>query len=94
MRNLITLALFACLSASLCYGHEHTHGHSHEEPSFKYSKEANDANVGDNLHTTDQEDINEETDSQYTWIYALGSTALISAAPVVILFFIPAICII
>ena len=70
-------------------GHEHTHGHSHEEPSFKYSKEANDANVGDNLHTTDQEDINEETDSQYTWIYALGSTALISAAPVVILFFIP-----
>ena len=75
----LVLACFALSSA-----HEHTHGHSHDVPSFKYSKEANDAELGDNSILEDRQNY-----SDYTWLYALGSTALISAAPIVILFFIP-----
>lgn len=89
MHRFILLALILCLYISFCIGHSHDHGHSHDEPSFKYSKEANADNVGDNIAYSESEPLFESQDSEYTWIYALGSTALISAAPVFILFFIP-----
>ena len=83
------------------HGHGHEHGHAHEEePSFKYSREANEAHHG---HSHGKESVtyapphyNEGSDdddeealpfSAMTW--ALLSTLGISLAPVVILFFIP-----
>jgi len=85
------------------HDHGHGHGHAHEEPpSFKYSREANEAHHG---HSHGEESVtyppphyNEGGDdddddepvvpfSVMSW--ALLSTLGISLAPVVILFFIP-----
>ncbi|KAJ8969863.1 hypothetical protein NQ314_001547 [Rhamnusium bicolor] len=66
--------------------HEHSHGEgSHEPPSFKYSKVANEKF---------EEKIKEvpkhsPLTSQELWLHAMGSTLLISAAPFFILFFVP-----
>lgn len=75
-------------------GHSHSHGHSHdhfehshhhtdERPSFKYSRQAND------LHAEETVVKVKSRDTLTLWAEALGSTLLISAAPFVILFFIP-----
>ena len=81
--------LFACISYVIA-GHEHAHsnGHSHdyeEKPSFKYSKQANEP------HSTKTKTRTESrtTSTVTPWAEALGSTLLISAAPFIILFFIP-----
>uniref|UniRef100_A0A1A9WEY0 Protein catecholamines up n=1 Tax=Glossina brevipalpis TaxID=37001 RepID=A0A1A9WEY0_9MUSC len=73
--------------------------HSDESPSFKYSREANklteDVNIlhqchghghhGDHHHSKHNKPI----DMSYVWLYSLGSTLLISAAPFLLLFLIP-----
>lgn len=83
---------------SLCDGHSHSHGpsgaghgHSHdheldENPSFKYSQQAN----------VKPEQSSGSASAQFVkrdvfnlWMEALGSTLLISAAPFFILFFVP-----
>ncbi|XP_075212029.1 zinc transporter catecholamines up [Lycorma delicatula] len=85
----------------LCSGHEHGHGHGHshdhnhpkESPSFKYSRVANEEipiKYSDKLHAHSHEGATKlgNTNLQL-WIHALGSTLLISAAPIVILFLVP-----
>ena len=83
------------------HAHDHGHGHAHEEaPSFKYSREANEAHHGHSHgeesttfpppHYNEGHDDDEDVDAPFkvmTW--ALLSTLGISLAPVVILFFIP-----
>lgn len=83
---------------SLCDGHSHSHGpsgaghgHSHdheidENPSFKYSQQANvkpEQSSGSPSAQTVKRDVFN------LWMEALGSTLLISAAPFFILFFVP-----
>jgi zinc transporter 7 len=88
------------------HGHVHDHGHAHDEepPSFKYSREANQAHHG-HAHSHGEESVthapphynegsddddDDETDVQFSVVtWALLSTVGISLAPVVILFFIP-----
>ena len=86
------------------HAHSH-HGHAHEEPpSFKYTQQANAADNTDAKHTDGHSHSNNIDDNDVTgttgnfktadsgqvlWLYALGSTAMISAAPILILFFIP-----
>lgn len=92
-------------SLHLCVSCHGSHGHSHDEaPSFKYSRQANaepDHHVHPDHH--DHHDHHGHHGSQESkssnplvkksvreiWISALASTALISLAPFVILFFIP-----
>lgn len=63
---------------------DHDHSHSHDEnPSFKYSKQANEP------YSSITRDKIEAHDSTKPWAEALFSTLLISAAPFIILFFIP-----
>ncbi|KAL7632727.1 UNVERIFIED_CONTAM: hypothetical protein RMT77_016928 [Armadillidium vulgare] len=75
------------------HGHsheEHNHGHSHEEPpSFKWSKEANDAYKGTEKKEHRINHENTHNSRPNLWLEALGSTVLISIAPYLILFFIP-----
>lgn len=81
----------------------HTHGHSHDEPpSFKYSKQANE-NFAKSRHSDDHHDHHHHAEDalpkelpkispehrQNMIFKAMGSTLLISAAPFVILFFVP-----
>lgn len=64
------------------------HGHSHDDaPSFKYSREANEANQ--NTHHHEEKEPRKVLDTQTLWINAMGSTLIISAAPFFILFFVP-----
>ena len=79
------------------HAHEH-HGHSHDEPaSFKYSQEANEQGHGhshEHGHGHGHSHLPEggpgvQDTGASLWLWALGSTALISAAPVLILLFIP-----
>lgn len=77
----------------LCSGqiHGHSHGHEHEHepedsPSFKYSKQAN-VKVMEEEHITSSS--LKKRDVTELWIEAFGSTLLISAAPFLILFFVP-----
>lgn len=82
---IIILCTCNCIAG---HGHSHDDGHSHhshENPSFKYSKQANQ------LHEeSSTKPPNPKTRDVFTlWIEALGSTLLISAAPFLILFFIP-----
>lgn len=97
--SFVFLALIICLVKGHGHthdhaGHSHSHGHSHENfehshphtderPSFKYSKKAND------LHAEETVVKVKSRDTLTLWAEALGSTLLISAAPFVILFFIP-----
>ncbi|XP_022198072.2 protein catecholamines up [Nilaparvata lugens] len=69
----------------LCSGHSHSHSHSHDhaDPAFKYSKEANiPKKPSVNVPEVNRFDIQ-------LWTQALGSTLLISAAPLIILFLVP-----
>lgn len=62
--------------------HGQHHGHSHgEDPSFKYSQQAN----ADNSKNSDKRKL----EGFDLWVKALGSTAIISVAPILILLFIP-----
>lgn len=78
-----------CLVISV-NSHSHSHGshshHHHEEinesPSFKYSKEANE-------RIPRNHNEKKIVPTPNIWLYAMGSTLLISAAPVLILFIIP-----
>ena len=72
------------------HAHDHHHGHQHDEPpSFKYSKQANtphekapQAEDKKPIHHGEKEEFD-------VWLTALTSTAVISIAPVFILFLIP-----
>ena len=76
--------------------HDHWHGHSHDQhdhgQGHGHSHDQHDHGHG---HSHDHEDSNagmkaRSRDTGLTlWLLALGSTALISAAPVLILLFIP-----
>lgn len=76
---------------SFCHDH-HDHDHHHHEhdeaPSFKYSKVANE-----NFEATipvEPPKVVKKVEADWTvWRDALGSTFLISAAPFLILFFVP-----
>lgn len=82
--------MISCMTYALA-GHGHTHdhanhGHSHtpdEKPSFKYSKQANEP------YSPVTKAKEESHNAGTPWVEALSSTLLISAAPFVILFFIP-----
>ncbi|GIY20151.1 zinc transporter SLC39A7 [Caerostris darwini] len=85
------LIIFICLfSYVAAHGHTHDGGHSHDEkPSFKYSREANEQFSSD-AHAKTHSPVKPKVREALTlWIEAIGSTLLISAAPFVILFFIP-----
>lgn len=90
-RNLFTPALILMLSVYHCRSHS-DHGHSHDEhPAFKYSRPANEHQEHHHHH---EEKIKSKTvkvplDTQELWLYAMGSTLLISAAPFFLLFVIP-----
>lgn len=83
------ILLFACTTYAVAgHGHAHDHSHSHGDdvkPSFKYTKEANEP-YSSNTETKTE---SRTTSNATPWVEALGSTILISAAPFVILFFIP-----
>lgn len=82
---LINLLLVAC------HSHDHAH-HSHEEPpSFKYSKAANENFQPKHSHPVrhEEERITRTLDINTLWLHAVSSTLLISAAPFLILFFVP-----
>lgn len=65
----------------LCNAHNEHHHHSHgESPSFKYSKQANEPY---------KQKVDHHEEDWSVWTQALGSTLLISAAPFLILFFVP-----
>lgn len=79
------------------HGHSHDQGHNHEHeeaPSFKYSRQANEESEA-HSHQHHHHEIpkaSEEpipVESFNIWLYALSSTALISSAPPLILYFIP-----
>lgn len=79
---LLFLNLFNfCIGHGHVHDHDHDHDHhnSHEVPSFKYSKEANEA------YSKPQK----TNASWMLWAEALASTFFISAAPFLILFFVP-----
>lgn len=65
--------------------HSHSHSQHEESPSFKYSKEANDKHSHHHHHHEEKRIV----PTPNVWLYAMGSTLLISAAPVVILFVVP-----
>lgn len=86
------------VSCQVHHHHEHDHhGHSHdhpeEPPSFKYSQAANEHYQ--QHHHAKKEKIAEDRRKHVPltgsdlWMYAMGSTLLISAAPFFILFFVP-----
>ncbi|XP_035220383.1 protein catecholamines up-like [Stegodyphus dumicola] len=86
---LIFISLFTFIAS-----HEHSHdgGHSHthdEKPSFKYSKQANEPYASDEVETSHMSSKIKTRSAMTLWSLSLGSTLLISAAPFVILFFIP-----
>ncbi|GFQ81451.1 zinc transporter SLC39A7 [Trichonephila clavata] len=78
------LIIFICsISIVAAHGHTHDGGHSHDEkPSFKYSRQANEPY--EQIHTKVK-----SREPLTLWVEAIGSTLLISAAPFIILFFIP-----
>ncbi|CAL1296546.1 unnamed protein product [Larinioides sclopetarius] len=90
--KLKTFIIFLCLfSYAAAHGHSHDdEGHSHgENPSFKYSKQANEQ-YSSHSHSETRIPVKPKIREPLTlWIEAIGSTLLISAAPFIILFFIP-----
>ncbi|XP_055925857.1 zinc transporter Slc39a7-like [Argiope bruennichi] len=83
--------IFICLfSYATAHGHTHDEGHSHgENPSFKYSRQANEP-YAPHSHSETKIPVKPKTREPLTlWVEAIGSTLLISAAPFIILFFIP-----
>uniref|UniRef100_A0A1L8E7R4 Putative zinc transporter n=1 Tax=Haematobia irritans TaxID=7368 RepID=A0A1L8E7R4_HAEIR len=67
------------LSSVVCHG-------SHEKPSFKYSREANDDEFLKNRVGSSKPD---NLNLDMVWMYSLSSTLLVSAAPFLLLFIIP-----
>ncbi|KAM7354636.1 zinc transporter catecholamines up [Cochliomyia hominivorax] len=63
--------------------------HDHESPSHKYSRGANE-NFQKNTHVHNKhDDVNNKADINDIWLYSIGSTLLISAAPFLLLHIIP-----
>ncbi|KAI4464258.1 zinc transporter slc39a7 histidine-rich membrane protein ke4 [Holotrichia oblita] len=95
----LSCVIYSVFSQAHHHHHEHDHhGHSHdhpkESPSFKYSQAANEK-FQDEQHSH-QRAKHQDDRKRYTpltgtdlWVYAMGSTLLISAAPFFILFFVP-----
>lgn len=90
------ILVLSCLAVlfTICHCHGGHHGHSHDEaPSFKYSRAANEKDDhhghSHGQHKATHENKREATADSNLWIHAMGSTLLISAAPFVILFFVP-----
>ncbi|KAF5298432.1 hypothetical protein FQR65_LT01210 [Abscondita terminalis] len=81
--SFLFVAAVSAHSHSHGHGHDHhdDHHHSHEPPSFKYSKEANEK-----LRQHGEKKV---VPTPNIWLYAMGSTLFISAAPVFILFVVP-----
>lgn len=93
---LLSFSIYSCKS-------ELDHGHSHDEhPAFKYSRSANEhlEKEDDHHHHHHHDHHHHEEElkpktakipltSQELWLYAMGSTLLISAAPFFLLFVIP-----
>lgn len=85
------------------HGHDLHHGHAHEHetdepPSFRYSRQANEAAAKKASVPPPQEPVKKSSPSlpasgeksvQDMWLYALLSTLGISVAPFLILFFVP-----
>lgn len=84
MRFWLYLLSVSC-SLLLAKGHDH----DHQEPaSFKYSKEAN-LNHAHEHHDHHHHKEKPSIDTSEIWLYAMGSTLLISAAPIALLFVVP-----
>ncbi|KAF2878746.1 hypothetical protein ILUMI_27421 [Ignelater luminosus] len=89
--------IWCTLLISSCRTHSHSHSHhdhdSHEPPSFKYSREANERAHHQAQHSAkhvhEEHKQSKQASNNDIWLYAMGSTLLISAAPVVILFVVP-----
>ncbi|XP_060517362.1 protein catecholamines up-like [Cylas formicarius] len=102
-RNYVILVfLLFIFHIKLTKSHGHSHGsqqHEHDDfesnPAFKYSKAANEINLKrgseeENSSKSPQNKHNtQRADSDQLWLYAMGSTLLISAAPFFILFLLP-----
>ncbi|XP_013113966.2 protein catecholamines up [Stomoxys calcitrans] len=83
--------IFVC---ALLVSATYSHLHAHENPSFKYSREANEHHHGkhgesaSHTHRHHHEE-KPQIDMNDVWLYSMGSTLLISAAPFLLLFVIP-----
>lgn len=94
---LLSILIFGCVQWCKAHGHTHdgdSHGHSHDEPpSFKYSKAANEPEIHhkehDHEHHHAERKVLSDDEKYHLWSYAMGSTLLISAAPYLILYFVP-----
>lgn len=97
IRLILTLVFFFTILFSLplvcghghSHDHDHSHGHSEEAPSFKYSKQANEAFQEENTKESHQKHKEDNEISSDRWLEAMGSTLLISITPYLILFIIP-----
>lgn len=92
VKSIVLVAFILCLTAVTVSSHGQ-HGHSHdsnEAPSFKYSRSANE-HFAEEPHTHKEPPKTKQPplSSQDLWLYAMGSTLLISAAPFFILFLVP-----
>lgn len=93
--KVIILFLLSNILLVSCHSHDDLHHHSHDEsPSFKYSKEANERFQQESSRpqkppVAKHEHITRTVDINSLWLHAMGSTLLISAAPFLILFFVP-----
>ncbi|KAK9870403.1 hypothetical protein WA026_007972 [Henosepilachna vigintioctopunctata] len=90
----LLLCSILLLLVSFCTPHGHSHDdHYHdEEPAhFKYSKAANEEfqKSQESIHHTHSKRTGPVLNVTNLWLYALGSTVLISAAPFFILFLVP-----
>lgn len=72
------------------HDHDHDHEHPHEPPSYKYSRSANEhpSQKPPTVKAPTQK-APEPAQQDDIWLYAMGSTILISAAPFFILYFVP-----
>lgn len=90
----IIFILVLTYTLASCHSHDDLH-HSHDEsPSFKYSKAANEhyqqqSPKAPKSPGLKHEYITKTIDLNTLWLHAMGSTLLISAAPFLILFFVP-----
>lgn len=95
--KIILLLIVSNILFVACHSHDHHHHHhSHDEsPSFKYSKAANEKYQEESSTKSEKppikksEHITKTVDIDNLWLNAMGSTLLISAAPFLILFFVP-----
>ncbi|RUS85900.1 hypothetical protein EGW08_006303 [Elysia chlorotica] len=70
--------------------HAHAHAHSHEHHGHAHShSHGGDSHAPDSHKEAAAKPVSKSTSSSELWLKAIGATALISAAPVLILLFIP-----